>query len=133
MNIIYTEERNFTASQLEELFKSVGWLSGDYPERLLKALNNCPTVITAWEGETLVGLINAIDDGELTAYVHYLLISPEYQGSGIGNKLLEMVKEKYKSYLYFFLVAENPPLVKYYNDRGFTKNEIASVMAITNK
>ncbi len=133
MTITYTEEKSFTAPQLEELFKSVGWLSGNYPERLFKALKNCPTVITAWDGENLAGLINAIDDGELTAYVHYLCVNPKYQGMGIGNTLLEMTKEKYKNYLYFFLVAENPPLIKYYDDRGFEKGEDKTVMSITHK
>lgn len=69
-NITYTNDRNFTQAQLEELFLSVGWLSGNYPERLWKALHNCETLITAWDGEKLAGLINALDDGELTAYVH---------------------------------------------------------------
>lgn len=34
----------------------------------MKALNNCETVITAWDEGHLIGLINAIDDGELMAY-----------------------------------------------------------------
>lgn len=42
--------------------------------------------ISAWDGEKLIGLINALDDGELTAYVHYLLVNPEYQKDGIGTK-----------------------------------------------
>ena len=63
---IYLETRDFTKVQLQELFKSVGWLSANYPERLFKAMNNCETVFTAWDNDKLVGLINAIDDGELT-------------------------------------------------------------------
>lgn len=112
--IIYSSEKVFSAKQTEELFKSVSWLSADYPERLFKALNGSDALYTAWDGDRLVGLINAIDDGELTAYVHYLVVDPEYQKSGIGKTLLNMVKEKYKNYLYLLLVAENPPLVGYY-------------------
>lgn len=133
MDISYTDEKFFTAAQLEELFKSVSWLSGNYPERLLKALNNCETVFTAWSGDRLVGLINAIDDGELTAYVHYLCVNPEFQKSGIGKKLVEMVKEKYKDYLYIALVAENPPLVGYYEKCGFKKTENAFPMGLLNR
>ena len=95
--IKYLETRNFTKAQLQELFKSVGWLSANYPERLFKAMNNCETVFTAWDNDKLAGLVNAIDDGELTAYVHYLLVNPEYQGQGIASELLRMLKEKYKS------------------------------------
>lgn len=131
MDIIYTAERYFTTEQLQKLFLSVDWLSGNYPERLLKALNNSDTVFTAWDDDTLVGLINAIDDGELTAYVHYLLVSPDYQGQNVGSTLVDMVKEKYSDYLYLFLVAEAPLLIDYYRRLGFEHLESRSVMAIS--
>ncbi len=67
----------------------------------------------------MIGLINAIDDGELTAYVHYLCVNPIYQGKGIGKELLKRIKSKYENYLYIILIAENEPLVKYYAERGF--------------
>ena len=119
MSITYTDVNNFTSSDLQELFQSVSWLSANYPERLKKALDNCETVFTAWDGEKLVGLVNAIDDSELTAYVHYLCVNPAYQGQGIGKALLERIKEKYRDYLYIILIAENESLVKYYSQNGF--------------
>lgn len=119
MSITYSDVNNFTSSDLQELFQSVSWLSANYPERLKKALDNCETVFTAWDGEKLVGLVNAIDDSELTAYVHYLCVNPAYQGQGIGKALLERIKEKYRDYLYIILIAENESLVKYYSQNGF--------------
>lgn len=50
MSVRYTDERSFTSEQLEKLFLSVDWESGKYPERLKKALDNCGTVFTAWNG-----------------------------------------------------------------------------------
>lgn len=131
--IKYLGTRIFTKEQLQELFKSVGWLSANYPERLFKAMNNCETVFTAWDNDKLVGLVNAIDDGELTAYVHYLLVNPEYQGQGIASELLRMVKEKYKNYLYVILVAENKPLIEFYSKYGFEATSDTQVMEIINK
>lgn len=131
--IKYLGTRVFTKEQLQELFKSVGWLSANYPERLFKAMNNCETVFTAWDNDKLVGLVNAIDDGELTAYVHYLLVNPEYQGQGIASELLRMVKEKYKNYLYVILVAENKPLIEFYSKNGFEATSDTQVMEIINK
>lgn len=128
MTIRYTDERNFTESQLEKLFLSVDWESGKYPKKLKKALDNCATVFTAWSGDELVGLANAIDDGELTAYVHYLLVNPKFQGQGIGAALVELMKEKYKNYLHFFLLAEHKELVRYYKQLGFEHNSEKSVM-----
>lgn len=56
MTIQYTEEKRFRQDQVEALFLSVEWVSGTYPERLYKALMHSSTVITAWDGERLVGL-----------------------------------------------------------------------------
>ena len=131
--ITFTEKRCFSQQQLQELFKSVNWLSADYPERLYKALNNCETVFTAWDNNILVGLINAIDDSELTAYVHYLLVRPEYQNNGIGKELLRLVREKYNDYLYVELIAESQELIEYYKKNGFNNVQGVYVMGIMNK
>lgn len=127
----YSEEREFTAEQLQRLFSSVGWKSANFPDRLLKALTSCETVFTAWDNGELVGLVNAIDDGELTAYIHYLLVDPKWQGKGVGTALLDMVKKKYKDYFYLFLVAEHRELVGYYEKLGFTALDKTQVMAIS--
>ena len=37
MKIQYTDEKIFTQQQVTELFLSVGWISGRYPDRLYKA------------------------------------------------------------------------------------------------
>ena len=98
-----------------------------------KALDNGETVFTAWDGKQLVGLVNAIDDSELTAYVHYLCVNPLYQGNGIGQALLDRIKEKYKDYLYIILIAENEQLVQFYRKSGFEYIEGRYVLAILNE
>ena len=40
MAITYTEEKNFTPQQVADLFLSVRWVVGKYPDRLYKALMN---------------------------------------------------------------------------------------------
>lgn len=133
MNIRYADNKCFTQLQVQDLFRSVDWISADYPQRLIKALNQCETVFTAWDDEKLVGLINAIDDGELTAYVHYLCVRPEYQKQGIGKELLSLIKDKYKDYLYLILIAENRSVVNFYEKCDFQKADGTSVMEIINQ
>lgn len=75
----------------------MGWLSGEYPGRLYKALMNSSTVFTAWDGDRLVGLARVMDDSELVAFMHYVLVHPDYQGHGIaggrnGNEYLQFFK-----------------------------------------
>lgn len=119
MAITYRETKAFHKDELFELFHSVGWLSANYPERLVKAINGSDTVISAWDGGRLVGLVNALDDGELTAYAHYLLVNPAYHGMGIGSELARRLKVRYAGYLYLILVAEKQENVAFYEKHGF--------------
>lgn len=133
MDIIYKKDHSYSADDVKELFLSVDWLSANYPERVKKALDNCKTIVTAWDGDKLVGLINVIDDGELTAYVHYLCVSPQYQGLGIGRELLKQIKEKYREYLYIIVIAEKEKLIAYYKKNGFEHIDGRYVLAVQNE
>lgn len=124
------KEQTLTSKELEELFLSVEWSSGHYPDKLETAMRNYQTVFTAWDGDKLVGLISAMDDGIMTAYIHYLLVRPEYQGKGIGAQLIEKTKEKYKDYLRIVLVAYTKEC-GFYERCGFKKGEGESPMFIT--
>lgn len=130
--IAYRETKDFTAEELQKLFLSVDWLSGNYPERLQRALKNSSTVISAWRDGELIGLVNAIDDGELTAYAHYLLVNPKFHGMGIGKELGNRLKEKYKEYLYLILLVEDKKNVAFYEKLGFESVTSATPMQILN-
>ena len=75
MEIKYKTIKEFNKIELEDLFLSVGWSSGKYPEQLVIAMKNSYSVVSAWDGDKLVGLINALSDGIMTAYFHYLLVN----------------------------------------------------------
>lgn len=130
MSISYKNIHEFKKEELQELFLSVEWSSGHYPEKLVAAMKNFETVITAWDGDKLVGLICAMDDGVMTAYVHYLLVRPEYQNCGIGKELVEHIKQVYKDYLRIVIVAYNDE-VGFYEHCGFKKAADSSPMFIT--
>ena len=131
MEIQYSESKIFSREELFALFDSVGWLSAKYSERLVRALSGSSTVFSAWDGEKLVGLINALDDGELTAYIHYLLVAPEYHGLGIGKHLALSMRNKYCDYLYVVLIAENAESIGFYEKLGFKLTIGATPLDIT--
>lgn len=130
MGITYSNQKDFPEQQLEALFLSVGWSSGHFPDKLAKAMQNFSTVISAWQGERLVGMICAMDDGVMNAYVHYLLVNPDYQGREIGRTLVAQIKERYADYLRIAVIAYNDEL-RFYEQCGFTQAEDASPMFIT--
>ena len=118
MSITCTTSRDLTQSDLQDLFLSVSWSSGHFPEKLFAAMKNYETVISAWDGGRLVGLAAAMDDGVMTAYVHYLLVRPEYQRRGIGRRLVELVKDRYRDYLRLMLLSYDAA-VPFYESCGF--------------
>ena len=130
MDIIYKNTHRFSKKQLEELFLSVEWSSGHFPDKLVIAMKNFDTVYSAWDGDELVGLVSVMDDGIMTAYVHYLLVKPDYQLKGIGKELVRRVTEHYKDYLRIVVVAYNEE-IKFYEYCGFEKADDASPMFIT--
>lgn len=132
MEIRYTEKKEFTKQQVQELFLSVGWISGQYPDRLYKALINSSTVITAWDKDKLTGLVRVIDDSELTAFVHYVLVQPDYQGNGIAAAMINMVKEKYKHYLYIEIMPEESKNAAFYQKLGFKVMKDGVAMQLCN-
>ena len=129
----YTEEKIFTQEQVQELFLSVNWISGNYPERLYKALMNSSTVLTVWDDAKLVGLTRVLDDTEMLAQIHYVLVRPDYQGKGIAGKMLEHIKEKYKDFFYIEAMPENRKNVPSYEKHGFSVMKNGAAIQICNR
>lgn len=46
----------------------------------------------AWKDGKLCGLVRVLDDSEMLAYVHYVLVNPKYQGLDIAGILLNWLK-----------------------------------------
>lgn len=117
--ITYTDVKKFTQEEAQQLFLSVGWISGQYPSRLYKALINSSTVVTAWDETRLVGLVRVLDDSEMVAYIHYVLVNPDYQGQKIAGTMIGIIKEKYKDYLYLEIMPEESKNAGFYEKLGF--------------
>ena len=130
MNIEYKDIHEFESAELERLFLSVDWSSGHFPDKLVVAMQNFKTVFSAWDEGKLVGMVCAMDDGIMNAYVHYLLVDPDYHGKTIGRTLVNMVKEKYKDYMRVVVVAYDDEL-HFYEDCGFKKSDKCSPMFIS--
>lgn len=93
---------------------------------------NSSTVISAWDEDKLVGLVRVLDDSELVAYLYYVLVNPAYHGQGIAGTMIEMIKEKYKDYLYIEGMTEKRKNAPFYQKHGFEIMENGVVMQICN-
>lgn len=121
-----------THEELKDLFTSVGWMSAQYSHRMEKGFRQAGTLLTVWKQGQLIGALEALDDGELTAYIHYLLVDPAHQGMGVGSRLLELAKERYQKYLYLIVICEEPKNRGFYHQCKFLQAEEATVFQIVN-
>jgi len=126
----YKSVKTFDKQKLQNLFLSVEWSSGHFPDKLVVAMENSGAVFSAWDGDRLVGLINALDDGAMTAYIHYLLVDPAYQGKGVGRELVRLISERFKDYLRIVLMAYDKE-VAFYEKCGYKVGEGRKAMYIT--
>ena len=128
MKIEYKQTKEFTAAQLQNLFLSVNWESGKYPDKLVRAMLNSTRVISAWDGNKLVGLVRALDDGETVAFLHYLLVNPAYQGYHIGDNLMKQIMSIYDTLLYVKIMPSDPKTIPFYERYGFRQYDNYSAM-----
>lgn len=132
MNIVYKDTKIFTEEELQQLFLSVGWESGNYPDRLVRAMKNSSHVISAWDGAKLVGLVRALDDGETVAFLHYLLVDPMYQGCHIGDELMRRIMSCFENHLYVKVMPSDPKTKLFYAKYGFKEYDNYSAMVVKN-
>lgn len=78
--------------QLQALFQVTAfWAQNRRLEDLEVAIANSDPVITAWDGDRLIGFARATSDGVYRATIWDVVIHPDYQGAGLGRKLVETV------------------------------------------
>ena len=116
--ILFKTIKDIDKNKLVELFKSVGWKTAEYPNKLYKAINNSDCVISAWINDELVGLISTISDGYINAFITYLLVKPEFQKNNIGTELMNRICIYYKGFGRR-IVSTELDKEKFYNKFGF--------------
>ncbi len=79
-------------AQLRSLFNRVAfWASDRTAEDMQTAIHNSNPVVTAWDGDALIGFARATSDGVYRATIWDVVVNPDYQGEGIGRKLVQTI------------------------------------------
>lgn len=118
--ITFSERRDLELGQILPLYQAHSWSAAHKPEALHQALLNSHGLISAWDGERLVGLGNAISDGFLVVYYPHLLVDPAYQGQGIGREIMTRLRLRYAAMHMHMLVADGDAIA-FYEKCGFTR------------
>ena len=118
--ITFSEQRDIRVEQILPIYESNGWSSAQRTQALYQALLNSHALVSAWDSERLIGIGNAISDGFLVVYYPHLLVHPDYQGQGIGKRIMEILKKRYEAMHMHMLVADREA-IKFYEKCGFKR------------
>lgn len=95
--------------------------------RMEKMLRNANLVITAWDGELLVGISRALTDFAYATYLSDLAVRLSYQRQGIGKELVRRTKEESGPGATVILLSA-PKAVDYYPHIGMTHHPQAWIL-----
>ena len=100
----------------------VDWPTYPSNERFLEILQASYGVALALDTSTnqVVGFINVISDGIFAGYIPLLEVLPEYQGRGIGKKLINLIMSRYEN-LYMLDVCCDESVEQFYASKEFIK------------
>jgi len=79
-------------------------------------------LVTAWDGDTLVGVARSMTDFSYACYLSDLAVDQKYQHQGIGTELLRQTSSKLGPKCKLILVAA-PAANDYYPKLGFELND----------
>jgi ribosomal protein S18 acetylase RimI-like enzyme len=99
-----------------------GWPNPPSMQTFLKLLEQSYAIELAVDEDTgdVVGFIQAISDGVLSAYIPLLEVVPEYKDRGIGTTLVQRMFERLRG-LYMIDLLCDPEIQAFYEKQGMSK------------
>ena len=91
----------------------------DDRERMAAMLRHANLIVTAWDGELLVGISRALSDFSFVTYLSDLAVRRSHQKQGIGKELMRRTQALAGKDAKLILLAA-PAAEKYYPHVGFT-------------
>jgi GNAT superfamily N-acetyltransferase len=112
-----------TPDAVKRLWDQVPWARGRDPESIMRALIGSSLVVTAWDGERLVGTARVITDGVYYATLWDVIVDEDYQGQGIGTRLTEAAVAPFRGrgfkYIALYAAEGKAP---FYERLGFARH-----------
>lgn len=99
----------------------------DDRERMAGMLANANLVVTAWDGDLLVGISRSMTDFQFATYLSDLAVRLSHQRQGIGKELMRITQRESGPKTTVILLAA-PKAVDYYPHVGFTQHNSAWVL-----
>lgn len=122
MGFSYDEERkDLPCGQLHRLFMRVGWSDGSEDADMLKNFSkpfiHSTFVVSAWQGDTLIGAVRVLSDQIIRSEIYDLAVDPDFQGNGVGRELLRRCMARFPGTEWFLRTTQEA--MGFYQKLGF--------------
>lgn len=127
------DKSKINLERLQELFKlGAFWAKTRTQEDLKIAIDNSDPVVCVWNEARLIGFARATSDCIYRATIWDVVVHPEYQGAGIGRKLVQTVlaHPKVNQVERVYLMTTHKQ--DFYKRIGFLKNETTTMILYNN-
>ena len=109
--IAYNTHRPITADQFVDLLNRSTLAERrpvDDPAAIAGMVANADITVTAWDGETLVGVARSVTDFTYCCYLSDLAVDVAYQRQGIGVELMTLTQAQLGPRCKLILLAARP-------------------------
>jgi GNAT superfamily N-acetyltransferase len=130
MEIEYRDDARISVDQAIDLYQrsSLGDRRPvDRPDIFEGMIQNANLLVTAWQGNILLGIARTLTDFTYVAYLADLAVDRQYQRQGIGQRLIAETKQRLKPECMIVLLAA-PQANSYYPKLGFEPHPRAWVL-----
>ncbi len=127
-----TDKEKLNTENTSSLFRSVSWGSSLTPEEMLLAVTASDHIVTAWEGDTLIGLVRSLDDGVWSANIDCMMVRRENQRQGVARAMLTKLLEQLGDIRYISASPNEKFILPLYTGLGFRLVEDGSLLQIDN-
>ncbi|WP_447985417.1 GNAT family N-acetyltransferase [Nitrospira sp. Nam74] len=120
--ISFSDRKDIDAALLVALYRQAPWANTRNPEEAREMLTHTDVVITAWNGNRLVGFGRVLTDYVYRASIWDIIVDTTYQRQDIGTQIIQRILEHpdLKRVELFWLCTRSPG---FYEKLGFSSNE----------
>jgi GNAT superfamily N-acetyltransferase len=120
LSITYRLGNDLDPETINALYQSAGLKRPVDVARLAAMYRDSNLIISAWDGDTLVGVARSLTDFRYACYLSDLAVRADYQRAGIGRQLIAET-EKHLGDEAMLLLLAAPTAAEYYPHIGFTQ------------
>jgi N-acetylglutamate synthase-like GNAT family acetyltransferase len=131
-NLEIKRNANITVEEIEDIRSSVNWIPKSHAKflaRYKRAMKHTYAHFTIRNKGKLIAFARVVSDGSAYAFIVDVNVRPEFQGKGIGRKLLKfIIKELKGDEIRVLQLTFKPELESFYKECGFEIMKAGSIL-----